>query len=104
MSGRRSLYSRYKQTNLWTRFGFWGSLTSIISFAVFFLPARHNNVGPQASQQTWFNAPVYQANRDIVINNYQNSNSESAELIKNAPRVPSDINFPPYTQLDFIHF
>lgn len=61
---------RYRQLNLWSRIGLWGSLASIIGFLVFLV--RPQTQVPAADQRTTVTASsgatVLQSARDIVIN------------------------------------
>lgn len=70
MKSRKTILERYRQLNLWSRIGLWGSLASIIGFLVFLV--RPQTQVPAADQRSTVTASpgatVLQSARDIVIN------------------------------------
>ena len=70
MRYRKTIFQRYRQLNLWSRIGLWGSLASIIGFLAFLLRPQ-TQVPPAPPTSTVAPSPgatVLQSGRDIVIN------------------------------------
>jgi hypothetical protein len=65
MSKRKNLLSRYKQLSFWNKVAFWGSIASIISIILYFLPNQSQKVGSDKSSDS----TVYQKADDIIIHN-----------------------------------
>lgn len=70
MKSHKTILERYRQLNLWSRIGLWGSLASIVGFLMFLV--RPQTQVPAADQKSTVaaspGATVLQSARDIVIN------------------------------------
>ena len=98
MTQRKTLISRYRQLNLWNKFAFWGSIVSITGFSIaYFLPGQPNTSGQQATIDHSYQAAIYQANRDLIINSpkFPDSPGPSAVPTPSPSATPLTQTIPP---------